>query len=377
MYHCWRQCTGITTGVCSQCAEGYYGNEASADTGENTTCIVCEGGNYCTGGKKRGLCDAGHYCASGSSSPNANPCPPGTYGETQGLESSTCSGKCPEGYYCTQGTVTPTLQCEGGYFGNPGQSSSTCSGKCSAGYYCPPGSSSATANECGDASVYCPEQSSQPTAVQNGYYSTPEEAALKTGELICPKGHYCQNGIKYACPAGRYNSDTGQETCENKCRAGFFCPEGSKSPTANPCYPDPLNPPSHPAEYYCVEGTAFPESVAIGHFTTPEESADNARTGQELADAAMYTVRNGKRYLNIEWTGFCASANEGARTSVSVKELTNHIKGDATAGHQLTSLAATDNILQEAVSNFTIVSRWVHISKRWRYCACDPQRRDA
>jgi hypothetical protein len=37
-------------------------------------------------------------------------CPPGRYGNENGLTLSTCSGSCPAGYYCPSGTVNP-LSC--------------------------------------------------------------------------------------------------------------------------------------------------------------------------------------------------------------------------------------------------------------------------
>lgn len=45
----------------------------------------------------------------------------------------------------------------------------------------------------------------------------------------CERGHYCTNGIKRPCPAGRFGSSA-QETSSlssDFCPAGFFCPEGS------------------------------------------------------------------------------------------------------------------------------------------------------
>eukprot|EP00924_Labyrinthula_sp_SR-Ha-C_P015959 maker-scaffold_4-snap-gene-14.3-mRNA-1 protein AED:0.17 eAED:0.17 QI:86/0/0/1/0/0/2/0/1312 len=45
----------------------------------------------------------------------------------------------------------------------------------------------------------------------------------------CPLGHYCQNGIKYPCPAGTYGTDQALEEpqCSGFCPKGYYCPEGT------------------------------------------------------------------------------------------------------------------------------------------------------
>ena len=55
------------------------------------------------------------------------------------------------------------------------------------------------------------------------------------------------------CPAGTYGRTTGQTTsaCSGKCAAGYYCGEGSTSPTQNPC----------PAGYVCAQGTGDPYST--------------------------------------------------------------------------------------------------------------------
>jgi len=94
MYHCYRDCLGITTGKCTKCMDGYYGFN------DDQTCNLCPAGSYCTDGVIQGSCNKGHYCDFGSTSADANECPPGTYGETTGLTSSLCTDKCEAGYWC-------------------------------------------------------------------------------------------------------------------------------------------------------------------------------------------------------------------------------------------------------------------------------------
>lgn len=81
------------------------------------------------------MCPTGHYCPAGSASPTS--CPPGTYGATQGLSTSACSGQCSLGYFCLLGSTSATSQpCPKGFYGStPGQSTSTCSGPCPAGRF--------------------------------------------------------------------------------------------------------------------------------------------------------------------------------------------------------------------------------------------------
>ena len=60
-----------------------------------------------------GLCDPGFYCPAGSTSPRQIPCPAGTYGDTYGLQNSSCTAICPLGHHCPAGTVSP-IPCRAG-----------------------------------------------------------------------------------------------------------------------------------------------------------------------------------------------------------------------------------------------------------------------
>jgi hypothetical protein len=54
--------------------------------------------------------------------------------------------------------------------------------------------------------------------------------------ILC-SGHYCADGIKVACPAGRYGDTLGlaRITCSGLCQPGYYCPAGSISATEIPC----------------------------------------------------------------------------------------------------------------------------------------------
>ncbi|KAH9111742.1 hypothetical protein AeMF1_013819 [Aphanomyces euteiches] len=119
----------------------------------------------------------GSYCPLASAMPT--PCPPGVFGATSGLNTSACSAPCPLGSFCRSGTIAPE-PCPAGLFGNAtGLSRKECSLECSAtscvlplcaaGYYCPLGTLAPI--PCGSSSVYCPQGSSMPTAVSAGYYT--------------------------------------------------------------------------------------------------------------------------------------------------------------------------------------------------------------
>lgn len=104
-------------------------------------------------------CKRGYYCPPGTTSARYQ-CPPGTYGNSENLRTSACSGVCRAGCVCAAGSTNP------------------CPKKCPAGFYCVLG----TTNDgtvppivC-PAGNYCPEGSSQPTR--------------------CPEGKYCPEGTE-------------------------------------------------------------------------------------------------------------------------------------------------------------------------------------
>jgi len=100
---------------------------------------------------------------------------------------------CPPGYYCPGGTPAPL--------------------RCPSGYYCSGGTAQVVPMSCTDTGVYCPLGSS----AQNP----------------CPAGTYCPNSSQsLKCPAGTFNSSTGQTNLINACKecsAGQYCPSGSSS----------------------------------------------------------------------------------------------------------------------------------------------------
>ena len=67
------------------------------------------------------------------------PCPRGTYGSSEGLTSSTCSGSCPKGRYSDRLGLTTENDCQkcevGKYGSSLGLTTKACTGSCATGYY--------------------------------------------------------------------------------------------------------------------------------------------------------------------------------------------------------------------------------------------------
>jgi hypothetical protein len=79
-----------SSSVCTPCAAGKYSNVRAS------TCLLCQPGSYCPGNS------------------SAIPCPQGTYGDSTGLTSATCSGPCAVGFFCPPGSNSSTmLPCPG------------------------------------------------------------------------------------------------------------------------------------------------------------------------------------------------------------------------------------------------------------------------
>jgi hypothetical protein len=88
-----------------------------------------------------------------------------------------------------------------------------------------------------------------PTRTANGSYSVSAMVfgtVVFVNESVCEAGWWCQDGARYPCPAGRFGNSSGVVTalCSGPCQRGYFCGDGSVSPTADVC---------GGAEVYCVE----------------------------------------------------------------------------------------------------------------------------
>lgn len=214
------------------CPSGTYNNFTSSKSVAD--CQMCPNGYFCTGpGEKdytSNLCKKGYYCPEATKYETEFPCPAGTYNYLKGQSALSACQDCPSQYYCPQGSGIGTA--------NP----------CPKGYYCP--------QRTGVGNMYaCPL----------GTYSDETRLNNSTQCKQCPVGHYCPDGSKneptinpVACPPGTYNPDTGSgyalncklcdpgfacpKTGMNRsdlypCRAGHYCPNGTKVDNQFPCPP--------------------------------------------------------------------------------------------------------------------------------------------
>ncbi|KAH7489082.1 uncharacterized protein KRP23_3020 [Phytophthora ramorum] len=61
----------------------------------------------------------------------------------------------------------------------------------------------------------------------------PTNEAIRDAQRMSEAGTFCVDGKKILCPAGRYGEKPGETSplCTGLCTRGFYCPEGSTSPT--------------------------------------------------------------------------------------------------------------------------------------------------
>jgi hypothetical protein len=220
---------------------------------------------------------------------------------------------CERGYFCRDGVQSP---CPAGYYGDGSlETRSTCSGVCSPGFYCPLASRNSTAYLCGDANVFCPRGSAVPTPVWPGYYSVrllpdgdsslltsdagfeklsiassgeqaPKNEAVRDGQRRCEPGTYCRDGKKLLCPAGRYGDQSGETSplCAGSCKRGYYCPEGSTSPTPRECGGDGL---------ICRTGSPEPAMTQKGYYSVGV--TNNTRFYQRPCEPGHFCV-DGVKY---------------------------------------------------------------------------------
>lgn len=198
-----------------------------------------------------GVCDAGFYCPEGSTSPQMFPCGaadrfcPGAsvaptfvqdgFYSQEGVSELIRSFElpCPPGYYCVAAKRFP---CAPGRFGRAERMTDPlCSGPCKAGYYCPEEATTVPDPlPCGNSTVYCQTGSFEPSPVLPGYYTV--HTGLYQGRLqlndplnhtmsammLCEPGHWCSDGIKHQCPAGRFgwSYGTSSSLCDGVCAPG-------------------------------------------------------------------------------------------------------------------------------------------------------------
>ncbi len=119
--------------------------------------------------------------------------------------------------------------------------------------------------------------------------------------LKCEPGYYCQEGLKYPCPEGRYTDVAGTtdaqclDTCgpgagiEMSCKlvlyhafSGYYCTGGSSTPYQHEC--------GSPA-VYCPRGSSYPHKVHNGFYcdiTGADQGAQRYWNGVNLKVRTTY-----------------------------------------------------------------------------------------
>ena len=233
---------------------------------------------------------------------------------------------CEEGYFCQGGL---RYECPPGRFGaDKMEVSPACSGTCLAGHFCPSLSTSPRQNVCGNENLYCPPESPGPTPVTVGFYTmngpistdslytghlppafvppNVSDAALQVTQRRCEPGHWCRDGVRYACPAGRYGATTGlySDLCTGACAAGHYCPAGSTTPYQIMCGGSHLY---CPGPRMTPTGASRPTAVTVGHYTVGGGNVNNnTRYDQALCEAGHYC--EGGRKMQCPGGRFGASA---------------------------------------------------------------------
>ncbi|XP_064629299.1 uncharacterized protein LOC135488586 [Lineus longissimus] len=280
------------------CTPGWYCDQhmMSQPTGK------CYHGFYCKmgastpaprDGSSGDICPRGHFCPVGS--PNATACPAATYNQILGGRSLKDCLNCTKGYYCeNEGNARPTGPCHTGYYCPSGVDQGNLTQFiCPLGHRCPRGSS--VALRCSPGSYQDEFGQGSCETCPAGYYCDTLEAVVAYNETsICPKGHYCPPGTRFAkehrCPPGTYNDEEGagsiagclpcsggyfcdryaQVKYTNSCLPGYYCRKGAKSGTprqggdANRC----------PRGFYCPLQTAEPQACPNGTFSNVRKLTD-------------------------------------------------------------------------------------------------------
>eukprot|EP00953_Heterococcus_sp_UTEX-ZZ885_P041731 21268-Heterococcus_DN1.PRE.5 len=202
----WRLPLG--SGTTTPCSAGTYSNALSQWS--VAACTVCPAGRACPSGSAGTLaCSAGFYCPTGTPAVNTYPCPQGTYSASTSLTDASQCLQCTAGNYCVQGS-SAQIPCPAGTYSNAvGVVSQSGCTQCDAGKACP---------------------SNGMLAPTVRYFSAQQltvSHTLRCWSLLMP-AHTARAALR--CNTTHILTNT-----HNSCSAGYFCPTGSSSATANPC----------------------------------------------------------------------------------------------------------------------------------------------
>eukprot|EP00948_MAST-09A_sp_MAST-9A-sp1_P001588 g1588.t1 len=268
------------------------------------------------------LCEEGHYCVNG----RRYECLPGTFGNKVGETSSTCSGICEADFACPSASTSPTqVACT-----SPTHFAPAGSGGCTPvlnGYYIQVGEDrndfpwmckadvekGRSVESLPFQFIESTEHNSFTTPIIDANfnntldpiwgnpaiwgnirheaigitvnYQTPMMATsfgsveLERGkQFICPKGYYCQGGVRKICHSGRYGAVERQTSsdCSGYCDWGHYCPPGSTSPREREC---------GGVGFFCVRGSSLPTQVAEGYYTIGDMRTEGKYSLEETSSA--------------------------------------------------------------------------------------------
>jgi len=207
------------------------------------------------------------------------PCPPGMYChpgtgvDVSNMKNFTTPQPCFESMYCPEGSTDPTGAVD-----------------CPPGFYCPFGVKLAC-----PAATYCPRDGHwDPLPCSPGSFNGMLGMPKCTQ---CPRGYICPGFGRAApaiCPPGFACSREGLASPNQRCPAGYFCPNGTM--TVDPFRNDTtLRPyPCDPGTY-CLTGVGFSETK-VGDYTYAQpctegfycEAASNSPRGSGLCPPGFY-----------------------------------------------------------------------------------------
>ncbi|XP_071958738.1 uncharacterized protein [Antedon mediterranea] len=242
-------------GECTECPPGKY----CFGTGNTDTTDDCEAGFWCKGRASTSVptdgvtgqeCPEGKFCVAGTPAPEN--CPVGTWSDSVGLQNVSLCQACTEGYYCNgTGLTSPSGPCDPGFYCVSNAVSATpndtvTGGPCTKGHYCPGATPSPIPCEAG--TFMTETHADECNICYAGFYCVTGYEPER-----CPAGFYCPAGTGYdwqPCPTGTFSTNDGlsNETQCTQCSAGKYCAETNATMVTGKCDPG----------YYCVEGSDTP-----------------------------------------------------------------------------------------------------------------------
>lgn len=199
--------------------------------------------------------------------PSGMYCHPGTGVDVSNMKNYSTPQPCFESMYCPEGSSEPTG-----------------SGECPPGFYCPFG----VKLTC-PVGTYCPRDGHwDPMPCPPGTFSA-QLGVVACSQ--CPRGYICPGFGRVApaiCPPGFVCSQIGLRSPNNRCPAGYYCPNGTA--TVDPFRNDTsLRPYPCTPGTYCLTGVGY-STVLQGDFSYAQpctegfycESASNSPLGSGL-----------------------------------------------------------------------------------------------